>query len=194
MNDSLWNLKAKLYKCLRLKFPFNFVLKGENKKLELILRSIDTAGKKVIDLGTGTGNVLQFFDNTDVLIGVDSTFSMLKLSREAYPKAKFIQADALKLPIKMNSVDLVIAVGLSEYLKEIKSLLMEVNDILRLNGFFLITFSPFGIWTRLRLLLGHKIYPRTSEDLITIAKNNRFQVIKNHYSFMQGQVLFKKVC
>ena len=193
MNNSLWNLKAKLYRYLRSRFPFNLVLKGENKRLELILRSIDITGKKVIDLGTGTGNVLQFLASTDVQFGIDSTFSMLKLAKQLHTRANLIQADVLKLPIKNNSVELAVAVGLSEYLKDIKSLIMEVYHILKLNGFLVITFSPSGIWTRLRLILGHPIYPRTFEELITIAKQERFQFVKNSYSLMQGQVLFKKV-
>jgi len=193
MNDSIWNLKAKLYRCLRSKLPFNLVLKTENKKLELILHSIVIAGKKVIDLGTGTGNVFQFLVSTDIQIGIDSTFSMLKLAKESYPEANFIQADALKLPLKNDSVELVTAVGLSEYLKDVQPLFTEINHILRSNGYLIITFSPFGMWTRLRLLLGHNIYPRTFEQLITIAKNSQFQFVKNSYSFMQGQVLFKKI-
>ena len=110
MSDSLWKLKAKLYRSLRSKFPFNLVLKGENKRLEFILHSLEIAGKKVIDLGTGIGNVLQFFVRSGVLIGIDSTFSMLKLAKQLNTGVNLIQADALKLPIKRNSFELAICI------------------------------------------------------------------------------------
>lgn len=193
MNNFRWNLKAKLYRSLRSRFPFNLILEGENKKLELILRAIDTTNKKVIDLGTGVGNALQYLTHFKLVIGVDLTFSMLQAARQTYPGVKLIQADALLLPIKTNSIQLVTAVGLSEYLLDIESFFKEAFRILKFDGFMILTFSHRGIWSRLRLLLGHPIYPRALEELITIAKSERFQIVKNSYSLMQGQVLVKKI-
>ncbi len=193
MSDLLWNLKSKLYRSLRSKFPFNLILRGENKKLEVILRSIDTTNEKVIDLGTGIGNVLQYLIDFKHVVGVDFTLSMLLLARQSYPGVKLIQADALLLPIKTNSVHLVIAIGLSEYLLDIEAFFKEAFRILKYSGFLVFTFSPRGIWSQLRLLLGHTIYPRTLDEIITIAMRERFQIVENSYSLMQGQVLVKKI-
>lgn len=192
MNDLLWSLKAKFYRSLRANFPFNIILKGENKKLELILDSIRIKNKKVVDLGTGTGNVLQYLVSSNLVFGIDLTFSMLKTAKQFYPGANLIQANVLELSIKKKSVELVTAIGLSEYLRDIESLFKETNRILKFNGFLVLTFSPRGICTWLRLLFGHPIYSRTLADLITIAKNERFQLVQNSHSLMQGQVLFQK--
>ena len=193
MNDPIWSLKAKFYRTLRTNFPFNFILKKENKKLESILGSIEIRNKKIVDLGTGTGNVLQFLVDSKLAIGIDFTFSMLQSTRQFYPEANLLQANAIKLPIKHSSVELVTAVGLSEYLKNSKSLFKETCRVLKNNGFLVLTFSPRGICSRLRLLLGHKIYPRTFTNLVAIAKSEGYQIIKNSHSLMQAQVLFQKI-
>jgi ubiquinone/menaquinone biosynthesis C-methylase UbiE len=192
MNDPIWSLKAKFYRTLRTNFPFNFILKKENKKLESILGSIGISNKKTLDLGTGTGNVLQYLVDSKLTIGIDFTFSMLQSMRQYYPETNLLQANAIALPIKHGSLELVTAVGLSEYLKNVEPLFKETCQVLKKNGFLLLTFSPRGIWSRLRLLLGHKIYPRTFADLDAIAKSEGFQIIKNSNSIMQSQVLFQK--
>jgi len=193
MNDWRWNLKTKLYRCVRISFPFNIILKRENKRLESILCDIEINNKKVVDLGTGTGNVLKYFSNSNLVLGIDLTFSMLQVTRQLYPGIKLIQADALKLPVKTDSVELITAIGLSEYLSDIESLFMEAHRLLKADGFLLLTFSPGGIWTSLRLLLGYPIYPRTLNELISIASSERFRLIKDTHSVMQVQVLFQKI-
>jgi ubiquinone/menaquinone biosynthesis C-methylase UbiE len=192
MNDPIWSLKAKFYRTLRTNFPFNLILKEENKKLKLMLSSIEVSNKTIVDLGTGTGNVFQFFVDSKLTIGIDFTFSMLQSTRRFYPETNLLQANAIALPIKHSSVELVTAFGLSEYLKNIEPLFKEAYRALKKNGFLVLTFSPRGIWSRLRLLLGHKIYPRTFADLDAIAKSEGFQIIKNSNSIMQSQVLFQK--
>jgi ubiquinone/menaquinone biosynthesis C-methylase UbiE len=193
MTSWLWNLKAKLYRSVRKSFPFNLILKSENKRLELLLCSLDIDGKKVVDLGTGTGNALQYLTDSNFVCGIDLTFSMLKVARQLYPGVELIQADALKLPVKTNAVEIVTAVGLSEYMRDIESLFKESYRLLKTNGYLIITFSPPGIWTGLRLLIGHSIFPRTLDELKKIAQNERFQLIENHRSLMQIQVLFQKI-
>lgn len=193
MNDPLWSLKAKFYRSLRSSFPFNFILKEENKKLELILGSIEVRNKTIVDLGTGAGNVLQYLVDSKLTIGIDFTFSMLQSTRQSYPGVYLLQTNTMALPIKNNSIEVVTAVGVSEYLNNIELFFKETFRILKNDGFLVLTFSPRGIWSRLRLLLGHAIYTRTLTDLITIAKSERFQIIKNSNSLMQSQVLFQKI-
>jgi len=193
MNDFLWKVKAKLYRLMRSCFPFNLVVKSENKRLEWILQSVEITGKKVVDLGTGTGNVLQFLTHANPVLAIDITFTMLQAARQLYPNSKFIQADALNLPLKTNAVDVIIAIGLSEYVSNIDSLFKEISRLLKIGSFLILTFSPGGIWSRVRLLLGHSIYPRTLDDLLKVASEEQFQLVKNSRSMMQGQVLFQKV-
>ncbi len=192
MNNLLWNLKAKLYHKVRSRFPLNLILKRENQNLELMLRSLDIHNKKVMDLGTGIGNAIRHFKNSNIMFAIDFSFSMLHVARQIYPYVHFVQANALTVPLKANSMDCITAVGLTEYLKNLEPLFKEIYRLLKSKGFLILTFSPYGIWTRLRLLFGLPIYPRTLDELISIARNERFQHIKNSHSLMQRQVLLQK--
>ncbi|UCE04460.1 MAG: class I SAM-dependent methyltransferase [bacterium] len=193
MTNLLWNLKAKFYLTIRKIIPFNLILKSENRNIEILLRSFNIKGKKVIDLGTGTGNILRYLKNSGFVLGIDRSLAMLLATKQIYPEVILIQADTLKLAIKKNSFELITAVGLSEYLKDINFLFKEVYRVLKNNGFFLMTFSPSGIWTRLRLLLGLRVYPRTLEEIVVIAEAMNFRLVRNDQTLMQAQVLFQKL-
>ena len=193
MNDFLWHVKSKIYHSIRNSFPFNLILNRENKRLESLLALIYLKGKIVLDLGTGTGNALQFLDEAKVVFAIDSNFSMLQATRRMHPDAILIQADALSLPIKAKSIQVITAIGLCEYMSEIESLLKGICQSLKENGFLILTFSPKGIFTRLRLLLGHAIKPATLSDIEKIARKEHFQKVKSSRCLMQAQVLFIRI-
>ena len=188
-----WGLKAQLYRIFRSWFPFNIILKRENQNLKLLLQSFETKGKKVIDLGSGTGNVLQFFQDADQLWGIDITLEMLRIAKQLFPDAVLVQANVSQLPLKKESFDVVTAVGVSEYLKNPEPLFEETRRILKSTGHLLITYSPSGIWTGFRSLLGHRIYPGKLEQIKATGERTDFQFVKQTHSFMQCQVLFQKM-
>jgi len=193
MNDFLWHVKSKFYRATRKRFPFNLILKGENKKLNILLDLVDTKGKIILDLGTGTGNVLQFLNDAHVVFAIDSNYSMLQVTKRLYPNVVLIQADALKLPVKSNSIHIITAIGLSEYVGEIESLFKEIFQAQLKDSFLVLTFSPRGFWTRLRSVLGHSIYPGTLNDMAKIARKEHFQMVNNRRTLMQEQVLFRHI-
>ena len=191
MNNLLWSLKAKLYQALRHGVPFNFILAGENKKLNRLVASLDLKTKRVIDLGTGTGNAIQFLNDAQIVLGIDVTFQMLQAAKNCYPEAKLIQADASQVPAKSNSVDVITAIGLSEYIEDINLLFSEFVRLLKNGGYLVFTFSPPAFWTSVRLLLGHRIYPRYFDEILLIAKKSRLHLVKKSRTFMQEQILFQ---
>ena len=193
MNKFLWDLKAKLYRMLRCRFPVHFIIQQENRNLERLLQSIEIDGRRIVDLGTGTGNALYCFAQAAESFGVDLTLSMLLAAKQIHPGVSMIQADAVTLPLQNESADIVSAIGLSEYIKAIELLFIEVHRILKDRGYFLFTFSPYGIFTALRFLLGNRIYPRSMEQIEQIATKVGFQVVHTGHSFMQRQVLFHKI-
>ena len=193
MSKFFWDVKEKLYRIFRYRFPFHCIIQQENNNIERLLNSIGTNGKKIADLGTGNGNALKFFEEAIESFGVDVTFSMLRRARQLHPEVSMIQADAIRLPLQNRSVDIATAIGLSEYIKDIELLLIEVHRILKDNGHLLFTFSPFGITTIMRSMFGNRIYPRNLKQIEEIAKRMRFQVIRTEHSFMQWQVLLRKI-
>ncbi len=192
MSNNFWNVTSKLYQWFRNKFPFRQILNAENKNLEALLNQISVAGKKVIDIGTGTGNVLPFLGKAEFIAGIDISLTMLISVRQAFPNIHRVQADAVSLPLKSKSADVVIAVGLVEYMKNVDHFLDNVSFVLKDGGYAVVTFSPKGLSAKARLLLGHSIYPRSLDEIIALAKNRNF-IVKHHCaSLMQQQILLHK--
>ena len=58
-------------------------------------------------------------------------------------KKIFINADALKLPFKSNSFDLIFCSSIIEHLKKPKNMLLEIRRILKNSGLCYLSFPPF---------------------------------------------------
>ncbi len=192
MNSHRWAMTARCYERFRGLFPFNLILKAENRQLQALLESIELVDKIVVDLGTGTGNALQFCNADDLAIGIDANFTMLQFARKNRPNCFFIQAEASALPLKSGLANLVLAIGLSEYLNDLESLFEEIARISSNGAWCIFTYSPISMMTHVRTLLGHKIYPRRLEDIARIARLWNFKITKQARSWMQGQILFQK--
>ncbi|MDW7680180.1 MAG: class I SAM-dependent methyltransferase [bacterium] len=192
MNELYWKSKKTLYERFRHRAPFQKILERENENLLRLLKQTHHCDKAVVDLGVGIGNVIQFLPDAKTLIGIDYSDSMIKSTREHFPHCKLILADVMHIPLSSNSVDLITAVGLTEYLKDIIPLAKEVCRVLKPGGFLIITFSPKNILTRLRVLLGRPVYSRKPEQMISVAKFCGFEIVDELQSLMQHQALFAK--
>ncbi|MDZ7263305.1 MAG: class I SAM-dependent methyltransferase [candidate division KSB1 bacterium] len=190
---SRWRLKARLYRIFRSHFPFNLIVSRENQNLQHVLQSIAIDARRIaVDVGTGAGNVLTCLCSFGKVIGIDSNFSMLQLARQNFPSTWLIQGDAVRLPLK-PAVDLVVAVGLAEYLRDADLLFAEARRILSANGYLMITSAPPGLWTHLRRLLGHRLFPRTAAMMVALGSRNNFRLQRQMRTMMQVQLLFQKV-
>ncbi len=192
MNKLFWNLKTRFYKLFRSAFPFGTILNKENVNLISLLNQAEIGGKTVLDLGVGTGNVIPFLSGAKHVFGIDFTNSMLHEVRANFPFVEIVQADALFLPIKTKSVDIITAVGLIEYIKDAIPFFEESCRILKNNGYLVLTFSPANIWTQIRLLLGNPIYARKLDQITGVANLCNFLVKGYQQSMMQHQVLLQK--
>jgi len=192
MSKLFWRLKRRLFDLFRDNYPFRDILEKENENFRQLIEKADIKGKTVLDLGVGTGNVLFFLDSASKSYGLDFTESMLKQAKERFPEAGYVKAKAQSLPFKSNSLDVITAVGLVEYVKDIIPIVEESCRVLKKDGYFLLTFSPKNIWTRLRVLLGHPVYARKLGQLESVIKFCHFEVCECMESMMQNQVLLKK--
>ena len=192
MSELVWRLKRRLFETFRNSGPFKTILEKENQNLVYLLNQISLADKRVLDLGVGTGNVLNFLKDAHKVIGIDFSESMLLSTKKHFPEANLVRANVVQLPIRSDCLDVITAVGLVEYLKDIIPLVEEVSRSLRHKGYFLLTFSPPNIWTRLRLFLGHPLYPRNLDQIASVARFNQFELCYHTQSMMQVQVLFVK--
>lgn len=149
--------------------PTGFFLKARHKKIATILKKIP--GKNLVDIGCGSGVfMITAIEQGKYAIGVDYSSLMIKIAQKNLRKFpsnsyKLVRANAFDLPCRDNSVDIVLASGLTEYLTpdEVISFFAEVKRVLKKKGQAIITFakkdSPFtflrygkGLMIRMKFL------------------------------------------
>ncbi|MEO2069398.1 MAG: ubiquinone/menaquinone biosynthesis methyltransferase [Desulfurobacteriaceae bacterium] len=100
-----------------------------------LLKDLDLSDKTVLDLACGTGEISHLFENkTKMTIGLDYSLPMLKVAKSKNKKTIFVQGDALNLPFKDDSFDLVIvSLGLRHF-DDLERSLKEIKRVLKSKG------------------------------------------------------------
>jgi len=117
----------------------SFLNSLEGNELNLILSCVE--GKKVLDLGCGTGRGIKHlydFKAADVY-GVDVSKKMLEIAKKKFKKANFILADAENLPFEDESFDVVTALFLIVHVGDLKKTFEEAYRVLKNGGFFILS-------------------------------------------------------
>jgi len=60
------------------------------------------------------------------------------------------------------------------------------------TGRAVVTYSPRSVWTGLRALLGHRLYPMNLAELERLTSEAGLVIQKHSRSLLQGQCLVKK--
>jgi demethylmenaquinone methyltransferase/2-methoxy-6-polyprenyl-1,4-benzoquinol methylase len=100
-----------------------------------LLKDLSLSNKTVLDLACGTGEISHLIENkTKMTVGLDYSLSMLKVAKEKNKKTIFVQGDALNLPFKDNSFDLVtVSLGLRHF-DDLEKSLKEIKRVLKPEG------------------------------------------------------------
>ena len=111
-----------------------------------ILKAIDVKNKTVLDLGCGHGRItFELAKNAKKVIGLDISEKLVAVARKRQKKCKirnaiFIVGDAAKLPKFGNQFDMVIALGMFEYMQNPAIFLGNIRRVLKKNGILVFTF------------------------------------------------------
>ena len=149
----------------------------------------DIAGKKVIDIGTGPGNLAkELSDKGARVIGVDSSEQWIISCKEKYTESKhlqFIHTGGGNLSsIKSKSIDVVImnvVLPNVDSLQEVEKIFKEVGRVLKKNGLFIFSdLHPI-------LKMSAKIHPDRYQKYLP-----SFSYFKDGSSFTSGIVFDKK--
>lgn len=144
--------------------------------------------KIVLDLGCGTGFYsLEINKYACQTIGIDIQKEWLSYFKKKDSKCEIILANAYKLPIQNKSVDLVVTIGLLEFVNR-RPVLAEVSRTLRDNGVCII--SVPNKYSTLRLI--EKIYYKLiNKDRIPNEPANR--EMRDLFKELQFEILEEKM-
>lgn len=143
-------------------------------------------GIRVLDLGCGTGALLQrIVENAaDVSCwGLDVSHRMLTLAAQRAPTTRFVHADAHRLPFAPGSFDLVVSTSALHYWPEPERVLAEIQLVLDRCGRLVITdwcddFLACRVCDRVLRLLNRahaRIYG--SQKLQALLEQSRYQLL-----------------
>ena len=130
-----------------------------SRQKELILDLVvPHAGERVLDVGCGTGNHLEFFrEKWCSITGIDPSAKMLEIARTKLGNsAELILAQAEDLPFSDDEFDIVTLINILEITKNPQKVIAEAIRVCRGRVFiaFLNNFSFAGTKQRLKELFG----------------------------------------
>jgi ubiquinone/menaquinone biosynthesis C-methylase UbiE len=118
---------------------------GRRKLLKSLLSSLNIQrGSPIIDIGCGVGSNLTLLGSMNFkAIGIDLEIYSLLLAQKCHSGVTLVNGDLLKLPIKSNSINLIIATDILEHLDEDSMGIREIHGTLIQGGKAIITIPAF---------------------------------------------------
>lgn len=148
----------------------------------LISKFIPRNRKKILDLGCGTGRMLEYLEEYGQKIyGLDSSREALTYCLRRNLSNNLITGDVHYLPFRNNCFDLIIASDVLEHAKDDFIVLSELFRILQKGGLLLITVPAYSfLWSSHDIL--HKHYRRyKSSNLRKLITKANFKIEKISY-------------
>lgn len=144
-----------------------------------------TAGKRVLDVGGGTGISKTSLDSSADYTVADIDAAKLAMLRQKHALAMAIQADATKLPVRPASFDLGLLVFVSHHLDD-PTLDAALAELARVCGGQVIVMDPIWAPKRLRgrLLWRYDVgrHPRTVAELDAAIRRHLRVIAEDSFS------------
>lgn len=156
----------------------NFIRELEIEKITKFAK-----GKKVLEIGCGTGLVLGIIAKiAKSAEGVDLSSGMLKSAKEK--GLKVTQANVINLPFKDNTFDVVYSLKVLPHVPKIREALKEISRVTKKKGVLILEFyNPFSM----------KFFTNRSKDyLIKNRTFSRYDTINNIKEILPKNIKFKK--
>ena len=191
----LWDFKAIVYRFWRRFFPINLIWQAEQKAARELFERDNQATQRVLNVGCGVGDNLPLTLN--FVVQVDLSQQMLQQVRQKQSSANqrtlLVQADATSLPFRSQTFDILLCIGVTEYISDQISLLKEFQRVLVPEGGMLITISHRHPLNYLRLLLGHQLHLLPEEKFSRLLQSFNFRLIASRRTLIQQQFWTKKI-
>lgn len=168
----LWNAKTNYY----------------HKQIENFCKTVIPVGKKVLEIGSGTGNLLAAV-KPSIGVGLDISENMLKVARKKYKNLKFIQGDAQSINLN-EQFDYIVAADLIGNLDDIQAAFEEFKKITSDKTRIVITYYNF-LWEPVLILaekLGLKM-PQPFQNLLSTSDIENLLYLANLEVVKKGALI-----
>ncbi|MCG2717539.1 MAG: class I SAM-dependent methyltransferase, partial [Nanoarchaeota archaeon] len=132
------------YRAMYVAEKTNWWFVGKSDLIRIIFRSVvkskikNTKIISILDVGCGTAARLEEMSEYENVIGIDISHDALRYAKMR-GCSNMICADAQSLPIKTESLDIVLLLDVLEHIEEDYTAIKEVYTVLREDGFLIIT-------------------------------------------------------
>ena len=174
---------------------FHWWFNVRRKLLEYLLTSINISSKELaIDIGCGAGSNLTVLSSKGVhAIGLDHSLYALSLVKRRL-KLPLINGDLSKLPLRSNSIGLIVAMDVLEHVNNDVDGISEFYGVLKKGGNLILTAPAFNfLWGIQDIVTGHKRrYSR--KEITNKLKAAGFDILKSSYFnfFLFFPILFAR--
>ncbi|MBN1903210.1 class I SAM-dependent methyltransferase [Candidatus Sumerlaeota bacterium] len=135
---------------------------------------------RVLDIGCGTGLILQSISSRSIAIGMDFSRKAISYCRRRNIR-DLLLGDVSNLPIKDSSVDLILALDLMEHIEDDEGLMKEIYRTLKPKGYILATVPAHQyLWSGHDEAL-HHFRRYSKESFWKLITGNKFQPVKFSY-------------
>jgi trans-aconitate methyltransferase len=189
-----WKKLARIYTLLRAN-PLSSVLTWrESVNQKSLLQQIQKSNLETVgDIGCGSGHSLHHLAAiSNKRYAIDSCYDMLCTCKSRYKDVHLICTDAGNSSLQANSFDLLICVGLTEYIPDLNLLFFNLYQSIKPEGYLLITTSPPNFITNVRKLLGPTIYVNNAKKFESLLKDIPFKILDKRSTISQTQYLLQK--
>jgi SAM-dependent methyltransferase len=134
---------------------WHFWFAGRRARLDRLLRRQLATPRLILDVGCGTGLMLELLGRQHRVVGTDLRGEGLRELAERDPTAWLVRADATMLPFRDEVFDLVLLLDVLEHLPD-GVVLAEVRRVLRPGGLLAVTVPALpGLWSGRDRAAGH---------------------------------------
>lgn len=110
------------------------------RKFKIILQIIDKINPaRILDVGCGGGVFVRELKKKFKIFGCDISLKLILSIPGSKSDGNFLVCRAEKLPFKDKSFDLVLCSEVLEHIRDINSIISEINRILQENGYLIVT-------------------------------------------------------
>jgi ubiquinone/menaquinone biosynthesis C-methylase UbiE len=188
---------ASLYDSIGVKYEKAFAdIPAQQKSLEWIISQLPGTGRKILDIGCGTGRpvaqILSSSPHNHLVHGIDVSEEMLSAARQSVPSATFELIDVRNFEPEAASFDAVtsyfaLLVSISQ--NEIRETIKKVFDWLKPGGIFVLGTIPVDMEFEVDKWLGRRMLATSMSEEQYIAA---FKQVGFDIEFSEVEVFIPK--